>query len=453
MRAPLSRKDPPRPGRGGKQRSTRWLVSEDKFDVIIVGAGMAGCVSAYLLAGAGLETLVIERGNFAGAKNMTGGRMYAHSLEKIMPGFAEEAPVERCITREKISFLTEDSCVTLDYGAPENSAPAGRSYSVLRSTFDQWLMEKAEAEGAQFIPGVRVDDVIMRSGKVCGVKAGDEELEADVVILADGVNSLLGEKLGMVSKVNAHTCAVGVKELIELSPQQMADRFGCRDKEGTAWLFAGAPSAGYLGGGFLYTNESSVSLGLVFGLHNIDKVGKSVPQMLEDFKNHPCVAPLVEGGTLLEYSAHLVPEGGLAMKPKMAGDGVLIVGDAAGLCLNVGYTVRGMDLAVASAEAAANAVIAAREKGDFSEAALGAYTAALESSFVMKDMRLYKKVPDFLDNGRMYIEYPRMVAGVMKDLFTINGPSVPLRKKLFSRVRQAGFLNLIKDGIKGAGAI
>lgn len=428
-------------------------MSEDKFDVIIVGAGMAGCVSAYLLAKAGLETLVIERGNFAGAKNMTGGRLYAHSLEKIMPGFAEEAPVERCITREKISFITEDSCVTMDYGAPEDKNPASRSYSVLRSKFDQWLMEKAEAEGAQFIPGVRVDDVITRDGKVCGVKAGDEELEADVVILADGVNSILGEKLGMVSRVNAHNCAVGVKELIELAPAQMEDRFGCRGRDGTAWLFAGMPSAGYMGGGFLYTNETSVSLGLVFGLHNIEKACKSVPQMLEDFKNHPAVAPLVAGGTLLEYSAHVVPEGGLDMLPKMVGDGVLIAGDAAGLCLNVAYTVRGMDLAVASGEAAAKAVLAARQKGDFSAAGLQSYMTELENSFVMKDLKLYKKVPGFLDNTRMYVEYPRMAAGVMKDLFTVNGPSLPLRKKVFGQVKRVGFFNLLKDGFKGGRAI
>lgn len=428
-------------------------MSDDKFDVIIVGAGLAGCTAAYLAAQAGLETLIIERGNFAGAKNMTGGRLYAHSLEQIFPNFADEAPVERCITREKISFITDDSCFTMDYDAPLDKDPASRSYSVLRSKFDQWLMEKAEEAGAQLIAGIRVDDLIQRDGKVCGVSGSGEELEADVVILADGVNSILGEKLGMVTQVNTHNCAVGVKEVIELSPQQMEDRFGCRDKEGLAWLFAGQPSAGYMGGGFLYTNESSVSLGLVFGLHNIDKVGKSVPQMLEDFKNHPCVKPLVEGGTLAEYSAHVVPEGGYKMLPQMVGNGVLIAGDAAGLCLNVGYTVRGMDLAIASGAAAARAVISAKNRGDFSEAGLSSYRSELDNSFVMKDLQLYKKVPDLLDINRMYVEYPQMITGIMKDLFTINGPSVPLRKKLFAQARQVGFLNLIKDGIKGAGAI
>lgn len=428
-------------------------MSEDKFDAIIVGAGLAGCTSAYLLAQAGLETLVIERGNFPGAKNMTGGRLYGHSLEKIFPGFAEEAPIERTIVHEKVSFMDETSSTTMDYACPQSENPAERSYSVLRSNFDQWLAGKAEEAGASIVPGIRVDDLIVREGKVCGVVAAGEEMEADVVILADGVNSILGEKLGMVDKVTPHHCAVGVKEVIELSKEQINDRFGCADGEGAAWLFAGMPSDGHMGGGFLYTNEDTISLGVVFGLHNIEAAGKSVPQMLEDFKNHPTVKPLVAGGKQVEYSAHVVPEGGQAMLPKMVGDGVLIAGDAAGLCLNVGYTVRGMDLAVASGEAAAKAVIAAKEKGDFSEAGLATYTAELGESFVMKDLEQYKNLPGFLDNPRMFNDYPQMVAGIMKDLFTINGPSAPLRKKAMPHLKKVGFLNMIKDGIKGVRAI
>ncbi len=428
-------------------------MSEEKFDAIIVGAGPAGSTCAYLLAQAGLETVVIERGNFPGAKNMTGGRLYAHSLERIIPNFAEEAPIERCIVHEKISFMDEQRCTTMDYAAPEAGDPADRSYTVMRAKFDQWLAEKAEDEGANYIPGIRVDDLIVRDGKVCGVVAGGEEMEAELVVLADGVNSLLGEKLGMVGKVDPHHCAVGVKEVIQLSKQQINDRFGCRDDEGAAWLFAGMPSAGRMGGGFIYTNEDSISLGVVFGLHNIEAASKSVPQMLEDFKNHPTVKPLVEGGKLIEYSGHVVPEGGITMLPKMVGDGVMIVGDAAGLCLNVGYTVRGMDLAIASGEAAAKAAINAKEVGDFSASVLSTYTFELKNSFVMKDLELYKKLPAFLDNTRMYNEYPAMVAAMMNDLFTVNGPSLPLRKVFMPHLKKVGFMNLLKDGLKGVGSI
>lgn len=173
-------------------------MSDDKFDAIVVGAGVAGSVAALVMARAGLDVLVIERGDSAGCKNMTGGRLYAHTLEAIIPGFAVSAPVERKVTREKISFLTEESAVTLDFHREQPDVPQHASYTVLRNRLDPWLMEQAEQAGAQFIPGVRVDALVREGNKVTGVQAGDDILEANVVILADGVNSMLGRSLGMV---------------------------------------------------------------------------------------------------------------------------------------------------------------------------------------------------------------------------------------------------------------
>ncbi len=106
--------------------------------------------------------------------------------------------------------------------------------------------------------------------------------------------------------------------------------------------------------------------------------------MLEDFKHHPAVAPLIEGGKMIEYAAHVVPEAGLKMQSELVRDGVLIAGDAAGMCMNLGFTIRGMDLAVASGEAAANAVINAMKKEDFSKQGLSEYLKLLnESLFVI----------------------------------------------------------------------
>ncbi|MCW2485782.1 FAD-dependent oxidoreductase [Candidatus Symbiopectobacterium sp. NZEC127] len=429
-------------------------MSEEKFDAIVVGAGVAGCIAGYVMAQAGLDVLVIERGNSAGSKNMTGGRLYAHSLESIIPGFAQQAPVERKVTREKISFLTNESAVTMDYHSEQPDIPAKASYTVLRNRFDPWLMEKAEQAGVQFIPGVRVDALLREGNRVTGVQAGEDALEANVVILADGVNSLLGRSVGMVPPPSPHHYAVGVKELIALPASQIEDRFNLAPGEGAAWLFAGSPSNGLMGGGFLYTNKDSISLGLVCGLGDIAHASKSVPQMLEDFKQHPTIRPLIQGGELLEYSAHMVPEGGLEMVPSLVDDGVMIVGDAAGLCLNLGYTVRGMDLAIASAQAAANAAIAAKQRQDFSSASLMEYKRTLEHSFVLRDMHHYRKVPAMMENPRMFTQYPRMVADIMSDLFIIDGgPNVPVRAKIMKRAKQVGLINLLKDGIKGATAL
>lgn len=426
----------------------------DKFDVIIVGAGVAGSTAGYILANAGLQVLIIERGNTAGGKNMTGGRLYSHSLEKVMPNFAEEAPIERKVTQEKISFITKESAVTLDYHSDRLSENAKDSYVVLRGEFDQWLAQKAEEAGAIVASGVRVDELLMQNGKVIGVKAGEDEMEADVVILADGVNSLLAQKLGYKKELKPHEVAVGAKEVIELPPKVIEDRFNLNDGEGAAWLFVGDCTCGTIGGGFLYTNKNSISLGIVSSLGDIENSEKTLPEMLESFKQHPAIRPLVKDGRIVEYSGHLVPEAGYNMLPKLYGDGVVVIGDAAGLVINIGYMVRGMDLAIGSAEAAAKAILAAKQNEDFSELGLSLYKQLLDQSFVIKDLQLYQKFPDFMENHRIFKEYPQMIDDMMADLFIVDGQaSKPLRSRLLRHVKKVGFMNLIKDGIKGVKAL
>ncbi|KNC94219.1 FAD-dependent oxidoreductase FixC [Trabulsiella odontotermitis] len=428
-------------------------MSEDIFDAIIVGAGLAGSVAALMLAREGAQVLLIERGNVAGGKNITGGRMYAHSLERIIPGFAEHAPVERVITREKLSFMTESGAVTVDYFNGDERKPGEVSWSVLRGKFDAWLMAQAEDAGAQCITGIRVDRLVEKDGKVIGVEADGDVLEARVVILADGVNSILAEQLGMTKRVAAENVAVGVKELIELPKEVLENRFNLQNNEGVAWLFAGSPTDGLMGGGFLYTNDSTISLGLVCGLHHIKEAKKSVPQMLEDFKQHPAIAPLIAGGKMIEYAAHVVPEAGLRMQSERVRDGVLIAGDAAGMCMNLGFTIRGMDLAIASGEAAAKTVLSAMAQEDFSKQSLSAYLQHLEEG-PLRDMKLYQRMPAFLDNPRMFTAYPEMAVGIAKTLFTVSGKApVPLRKTVLQHAKRVGFINLIKDGIKGVTAI
>jgi electron transfer flavoprotein-quinone oxidoreductase len=421
------------------------------FDVIIVGGGLAGLTTAYLLAKEGAEVLLIERGNFSGAKNMTGGRIYSHSLEKILPGFAREAPVERRITREKISLMTGDSSVTVDYSSPELALPGKDSYSVLRADFDQWLAGKAEEEGAQIVTGIKVDDVLLKNGRVCGIMAGGDEMAADVIVLADGVNSLLAKKLGLRAELSPCQVAAGAKEIIELPASVIEDRFQCESGEGAAWLFAGQPSGGRTGGGFLYTNKESVSLGVVCTLSDLASGSVALPQLMENFKRHPSVAPLVRGGKMIEYSGHLVPEGGWGMVPRLFTDGALVVGDAAGFCINLGYTVRGMDFAVGSGECAARAILMAKQTGDYSAQTLGCYKNLLDKSFIMQDMKLYRKFPHFMENTpRIFSGYPEMASDLMARLFVIDGqPPKPLYKKVSRSLKKVGALNLILDGLKG----
>lgn len=421
------------------------------FDAIVVGGGLAGSVAAYTLASAEKSVLVVERGNYCGAKNMTGGRIYTHSLAKIFPDY-QDAPLQRKVTHERISLMSPDSNFTIDYSARELEQAGKESYTVLRGPFDQWLAEKAEDAGAEYICGIAVEDLMIENGKVCGVIAGEDEITADVVILADGVNSLLTSKAGLSKKAPAiHQVAVGAKETIELPADVIESRFLCNPGEGASWLFAGDCSNGIIGGAFVYANEESVSVGIVATMSEVLKQDIPVYQMLENFKNRPEIKPLIAGGKLVEYSGHVVPEGGIHMMPEIIGDGVLVVGDAAMLCMNLGYTVRGMDLAVESGSIAAKAAIKALDAGDTSKAGLGVYKSMLDNSFIMRDMNMYAEAPEFLENcPGMFRGYPEMIRDIMTPLFMVDGePRQHVMKLAMPQVKKQGLFKFGKVAMKG----
>ena len=424
-------------------------MSEERFDVIVVGGGLAGSAAAFTLAKAGVEVAVIERGESCGSKNMTGGRLYGHSLKKMIPDFEQRAPLERKITRERISMMSGSAATTVEFDCATLGGEDAASYTVNRAKFDSWLASEAEALGAMYICGIRVDELIVRNGKVRGIIAGEDRLEADVVILADGVNSLLTQSIGLAKPTDPSKVAVGLKEVIHLSEQQLKDRFGACGDEGTAWLFAGDPTLGSIGGGFLYTNKDSISLGIVATVSDVEYSETSVVEMLDRFKENRVIAPLIEGGELLEYSAHLVPEGGYDALSELYGDGVLVAGDAAGMVMNLGYMVRGMDLAIESGVQAANAVLYARRRGDYSRKTLSAYKTALENSFVLQDMKRYRKAPDFMENRRVFTRFPLMFEQILRAVFTVDGESSEgIVQKALPAVSDAGVAALARDVIQ-----
>jgi electron transfer flavoprotein-quinone oxidoreductase len=428
-------------------------MSEDGFDAIVVGAGPAGSIAAYCMAKEGLEVLLIERGTAPGAKNSSGGRLYGHSLNKIIPNFWEEAPVECQVSRETVTFLTGETAVSLDVKSQKFADEP--SCTVLRSKFDAWLAEKAEEAGATLACGVRADKLILKDGKVIGVLCDEDEMFADVVIEADGANAWLAQKAGIRGELAPKHVATGVKEVIELPRQVIKDRFNLTGDTGAAQLFVGECTRGLQGGGFIYTNKESISLGLVVTTEEFLQTEHKLTDLMEEFKMHPAIQPLIEGGKVVEYSAHLVPEGGLGMMPPLVNDGLLIVGDAAGLVLNIGYMVRGMDFAIASGEAAAYAVVTAKKIGDFSKQGLALYQTALEKSFVLQDLRTYSKVPQFLETHRIFANYPALVEEMMVNLFKVDGtPSQHVLKSMMATIkRQGGVIQLAKDAWKGVRAL
>ncbi len=407
----------------------------EKFDVIVVGAGLSGLATALTLSGEGVEVLVLERGDYPGAKNVTGGRLYVNPVREFFHDLWPNAPLERLIVREGFALMAKERSVTLEYSGSELGNEPPQSYSVLRARFDRWLAEQAESRGAMLLTKVRVDDVIRENGGVAGVIAGGDELRANVVIACDGVLSLIPEKAGLRSPGSPHDYAVGIKEVIALDTGVINDRFGLERNEGAARLFAGEVTRGHFGGGFLYTNRDSISLGIVIGIGGL--VGRAsppdIPALLDAFKARPEIAPLIRGGDTVEYAAHAIPEGGYRALGKLYGNGILVAGDAAGLALNMGVTVRGMEYALASGCLAARAVLKAREAGNFRTETLSLYGRLLEESFVLRDFKSFQETPAVLANPRFTNHYPELIGAVMKDVYAV--PAGP-KARLYETIRK-----------------
>ncbi|MDC4233044.1 FAD-dependent oxidoreductase [Actinomyces sp. B33] len=387
------------------------------FDVIVIGGGVAGAVCAYALAHQGREVLLIERGAEPGSKNLSGGVFYCRVMEEVFPDFVNAAPVERRITRNCVSLINEESFVTIDYWDRRLAEPAN-AVTVLRAKLDAWLLEQCEEAGATVMPGVKVDSLIIEGDQVVGVRAGEDELRSHVVVAADGVNSFIAQGAQIRRKEPKKHLAVGVKSVIGLPRTVLEDRFNVRGDEGVAYAMVGDCTRGVAGGGFLYTNEESVSIGVVMRLDDLEESGLSSSDVHDHLLKHPAIAPLVEGGELLEYGCHLTIEDGPAMTSHdLTRPGLIIIGDAAGFTLNTGLTIRGMDLAAGSALAAAKAIDSAFATMDFGQGAMDGYRRALDEGFVGQDMRTYSRAPAFLERPRMYKEYGRLAADVFHGVF------------------------------------
>lgn len=409
------------------------MSEESQFDAIIVGAGLAGLAAAYTMAGEGLEVLVLERGDYPGAKNVTGGRIYVSPIRDLFPDLWAKAPLERGIAHEEVCIMDKERSLTVRYDGSELGSEPYRSYSVLRGKFDKWFGKQAERKGAMMVTKSRVDDLIIENGQVKGVIAGGEALRTNVVIACDGVLSFIAQKAGLRQPAQSKNFAVGFKEIIEMDRGLIENRFNLEGDEGVARLFMGDVTAGKFGGGFLYTNQESISLGIVVGIDALteDKLIKA-PELLDTFKQRPEIARLIAGGQTAEYSAHVIPEGGLKAMGKLYGDGILVAGDAAGFSMNIGVTVRGMEYAMASGYYAAQAVLQAKGKNDYSKATLSIYEKLLNDSFVLKDFQSFKESLDVLEYPPLFSHVPELAGNVMRDLYAV--PAGP-KNKIFPTIK------------------
>lgn len=360
--------------------------------------------------------LIVERGEQVGSKNMTGGRIYAHSLHKVFDAHGDEVvwddiPFERKITYERIALMDPTSQMCIDFTSKELAEKANESYSVLRAAFDPWLAQLCESAGCEIISGIVVEELVK-------------------------------DDRGAV---------VGIKEVFELPAQTIEDRFLCPEGEGASMLFVGDCTHGAIGGGFLYTNKESISLELVATIQELSESDTTICPAMEDFKHHPAIAPIIRDATLVEHSGHMVSEGGYDMIPQYIHDGCLIAGGAAMLCMNLGYQVRGMDFAVASGQFAAEAACEAIDAGNVSSSGLASYRALLENSFVIQDLKTFRAWPSTMEHWtRMFAEYPAMVTDIFNAMFVVDGhPQEHLTKRVVPLLKERGLMKLARE-VRGA---
>jgi electron transfer flavoprotein-quinone oxidoreductase len=432
-------------------------VSVDSFDVVVVGAGPAGSAAALVLARAGHSVCLLERGPFPGAKNMYGGVIYAQVLDGLVPDWRDRAPVQRWITRRSTMLITESQALAIDFRSESWGRPPYNGATAYRPEWDRWLAGCAEAAGAVLVSSTTATGLLRdAAGRVAGVRTdrADGDVAARLVIACDGVNSFLAKEAGLFHNGHAPSehVALGVKEVLRLGREEIDKRFNVSGRDGVEIELVGA-TQGIPGGGFVYTNLDTVAVGVVIGLDGLAASGRRPEEVVAALKRHPAIAPLVTGGELVEYSAHLVPEGGYNAMPALTTDGMLVAGDAAFMTLATGIWLEGVNFAIASGAAAAETAIEALDSGDLSRKGLAGYRRRLEQSFVLRDHRNLRRAPKLVLGERLQRRYPQLMCDLVEALFTVDNtaPKPGLRRLLRAPLRRAGVRkrDLLRDAIAG----
>jgi electron transfer flavoprotein-quinone oxidoreductase len=397
-----------------------------EFDAVVVGAGLAGSAAAMVMARKGLSVALIERGQKPGGKNYFGGAIYTHAISEILPDFMDlKPPFERPVTEAGFWFLSESGLTRMTVQGGVLDVDPADAYITLRAAFDLWWAEQAQNAGAFLIPKTAVIDFLYDDdGAVKGVITDrpQGEVYAPVVIICEGVNNLLTQKLGLINHdLEPAHMALAFKEVISMPMDTINARFGLsNDQQGLAVSVLGDVSLGLPGMGFVYTNKTSISVGLGVMLNTLAEYRLRPYDILQRYLDHPAIAPLVEGGQVLEYGGHLIPEGGYSSMPKLYKSGAMVAGDAASMVNALHW--EGTNMAIVAGRLAGETAIEAHSRGDFSAGILSHYEDRLKASFILKDLKQYRGFSKFLETHPEFMgTYPGFLNDALGQFFSAYG--------------------------------
>jgi electron transfer flavoprotein-quinone oxidoreductase len=277
----------------------------EHYDVAVIGGGSAGLAALKRLSDLNKQAILIEAGKRVGSKNISGGILYSkkpkhgktYNVEDVYPEFLQDKPVERRITQYMLHATSKDKIFTMNLTAA-HEYQANFGYSVLLNKLNGWFAkqagESAERQGGGIVSGVHVRSLSWQDEKTVIETDELEPFEAKAVIAADGVNSEIAEMTGARAKFTPEQLYQGVKVIVKLPEEIIEQRFEIGPDEGVAHLFAGDVTLNHIGGGFLYTNLDTLSVGAVYHYDSLMTRPSEPYTLINALLKNPLVAEFIK---------------------------------------------------------------------------------------------------------------------------------------------------------------
>ncbi|NPA24045.1 MAG: FAD-dependent oxidoreductase [Crenarchaeota archaeon] len=402
--------------------------------MVIIGAGPAGLGAAYELAKRGFKVVVLERGKRPGSKNLYGGRIYLTAISKVSPDLCKEmSNLGRRVVRERIMLTHSKTCMSIEIETDEWSG--GIVTSLTR--FVEWLSQKVEEAGAYIVTSAKVDALHVHGNKTSGVRCGSDNILAEVVIDAEGVNRILLEKSGLVPKLSPGDVAIGVKEVYRVDPKDIEKMFDLEENRGMVLLALGEVLDYFPGGCFMYVDKSHIHVGAVLYLSNYTKFRRTFPEVLDSLYKLPLFRRVVKIGERVEYGARLLPVRPL-QRAEM--DGLVTVGDAGGFLIHVGPIIRGVDYAFVSGVCAGRAVaeMLEKEKRPSVMTYRSLFSKYVRDTPLMRDIELFRRVYTYYEAHDIYSRYVGFIVDLLREYLEVKNGVKSLNEAMYLSMRKHG---------------